>query len=151
MSPANQESVCYMKPLSATVEVEVPFHDVDVMHVVWHGHYIKYFEVARCALLRLFNYDYPEMRSSGYAWPVVSCQLKYIRPARFGQLLLVTATLMEFENRLKISYEVTDKLSGERLTKGVSTQVAVDVLSGELQLVSPPVVHQELSRLWGCA
>ncbi|MEY4447152.1 MAG: hypothetical protein RLZZ433_167, partial [Pseudomonadota bacterium] len=46
---------------------------------------------------------------------------------------------------------VTDKLSGERLTKGVSTQVAVDVLSGELQLVSPPVVHQELSRLWGCA
>jgi len=140
-----------MKPLSATVEVEVPFHDVDVMHVVWHGHYIKYFEVARCALLRLFNYDYPEMRSSGYAWPVVACQLKYIRPARFGQLLLVTATLMEFENRLKISYEVTDKLSGERLTKGVSTQVAVDVLSGELQLVSPPVVYQELSRLWGCA
>ncbi|MEY4448706.1 MAG: hypothetical protein RLZZ433_1721, partial [Pseudomonadota bacterium] len=133
-----------MKPLSATVEVEVPFHDVDVMHVVWHGHYIKYFEVARCALLRLFNYDYPEMRSSGYAWPVVACQLKYIRPARFGQLLLVTATLMEFENRLKISYQVTDKLSGERLTKGVSTQVAVDVLSGELQLVSPPVVHQEL-------
>ncbi len=140
-----------MKPLSATVEVEVPFHDVDVMHVVWHGHYIKYFEVARCALLRLFNYDYPEMRSSGYAWPVVACQLKYIRPARFGQLLLVTATLMEFENRLKISYQVTDKLSGERLTKGVSTQVAVDVLSGELQLVSPTVVHQELSRLWGCA
>lgn len=138
-----------MKSLRATVEVEVPFHDVDVMHVVWHGHYIKYFEVARCALLRLFNYDYPEMKASGYAWPVVSCQLKYIRPARFGQLLCVTATLVEYENRLKISYEVKDKLCGERLTKGESIQVAVDATSGELQLLSPPVVHEELSRLWG--
>lgn len=138
-----------MKLLRATVEVEVPFHDVDVMHVVWHGHYIKYFEVARCALLRLFNYDYPEMKASGYAWPVVSCQLKYIRPARFGQLLCVTATLVEYENRLRISYEVKDKLCGERLTKGESIQVAVDATSGELQLLSPPVVHEELSRLWG--
>lgn len=138
-----------MKSLSATVEVEVPFHDVDVMHVVWHGHYIKYFEVARCALLRLFNYDYPEMKASGYAWPVVSCQLKYIRPARFGQWLCVTATLVEFENRLRISYEVKDKLCGERLTKGESIQVAVDVVTGELQLVSPSVVRQELSRRWG--
>lgn len=138
-----------MKSLRATVEVEVPFHDVDVMHVVWHGHYIKYFEVARCALLRLFNYDYPEMKASGYAWPVVSCQLKYIRPARFGQLLCVTATLVEYENRLRISYEVKDKLCGERLTKGESIQVAVDATSGELQLLSPPVVHEELSRLWG--
>ena len=31
--------------------IEVPFHDVDVMRVAWHGHYVKYFEIARCALL----------------------------------------------------------------------------------------------------
>ena len=41
--------------LQASVELEVPFHDVDVMHVAWHGHYVKYFELARCALLRRFG------------------------------------------------------------------------------------------------
>ena len=42
----------------ADVIIEVPFHDVDTMHVVWHGHYLKYFEVARCKLLDQFNYNY---------------------------------------------------------------------------------------------
>lgn len=138
-----------MKQLSATVEIEVPFHDVDVMEVVWHGHYVKYFEVARCALLRLFNYDYPQMRASGYAWPVVECQLKYVRSARFGQKIVVKATLMEFENRLRISYEIRDKASAERLTKGLTTQVAVDVATGELQLVSPPVLEEQIKQAWG--
>ncbi|TXG93236.1 MAG: acyl-CoA thioesterase [Rhodocyclaceae bacterium] len=137
-----------MKQLSATVEVEVPFHDVDVMEVVWHGHYVKYFEVARCALLRMFDYDYPQMKESGYAWPIVECQLKYVRPARFGQVVKVKATLAEFENRLRINYEVRDKSSGERLTKGLTTQVAVDVATGELQLVSPPIVEEKLQLTW---
>lgn len=137
-----------MNQLSATVEVEVPFHDVDVMEVVWHGHYVKYLEIARCALLRLFDYDYPQMKESGYAWPIVECQLKYVRPAKFGQVVKVKATLVEFENRLRISYEVRDKVSGERLTKGLTTQVAVDVATRELQLVSPPIVEKKLKLVW---
>jgi acyl-CoA thioester hydrolase len=139
------------QPLSATVDIEVPFHDVDVMAVVWHGHYIKYLEIARCALLRMFNYDYPQMRASGYAWPIVECQLKYVRPARFGQWIQVRATLVEHENRIRIAYEVRDRDSGERLTKGLTTQVAVDMASGELQLVAPPIVLQELERAWARA
>ena len=34
------------------VELEVPFHDVDMLQLVWHGHYYKYFELARTQLLR---------------------------------------------------------------------------------------------------
>ena len=37
--------------LHTDTEILVPFFDVDTMNVVWHGHYIKYLEVARCALL----------------------------------------------------------------------------------------------------
>ena len=36
--------------VSAEVEIEIPFHDVDSMKIVWHGNYAKYFEIARCAL-----------------------------------------------------------------------------------------------------
>ena len=44
--------------MHADVIIEVPFHDVDTMNVVWHGHYLKYFEIARCKLLDQFHYNY---------------------------------------------------------------------------------------------
>jgi acyl-CoA thioester hydrolase len=135
-----------MFKLSATVEIEVPFHDVDAMNVAWHGQYLKYFEIARCALLRRFNYDYPQMLASGYLWPIVECHLKYVRPALYRQRLTVEATLLEYENRLKIGYLIRDASSGERLTKGYSVMVAVDAATNELQFVSPPIVITNLER-----
>jgi len=132
----------------ATVGIEVPFHDVDVMSVCWHGHYVKYFEVARCALLRQFDYDYAEMRASGYVWPVVECYLKYVGPAVYGQQLEVRAELLEYQNRLKVGYTIFDRKTGARLTKGYTVQVAVDAQTHELQLVSPPALIEKLERLW---
>ena len=117
------------------------------MNVAWHGHYVKYFELARCALLRRFDYDYPQMQASGYMWPVVECQLKYVRPALYGQHLCVEATLLEYENRIRIGYVIRDLASGERLTKGSTTQVAVDATTRELQFVSPPIVFANLERV----
>jgi acyl-CoA thioester hydrolase len=137
-----------MPELAAQVEVEVPFHEVDPLGVAWHGHYLKYFEVARCALLRSFDYDYPRMRESGYVWPIVECRLKYVRPARYGQRLSVTATLREWENRMRIEYLVRDAGTGERLTRGSTTQVAVELASGELQFVSPRALTERLERAW---
>jgi acyl-CoA thioester hydrolase len=123
--------------LTVTTSVEVPFHDVDAMNVCWHGHYLKYFESGRAALLREIDYDYPAMQASGYLWPVVEAHLKYVRSATYGQRLEVRATLLEFENRLKIGYEIVDRESGERLTKGYTVQLAVDALTHELQFACP--------------
>lgn len=136
-----------MKPeLRASVEVEVPFHDVDAMNVAWHGHYVKYFEIARCALLRRFDYDYPQMEASGYLWPIVECHLKYVKPALYGQKLTVEADLLEYENRLKIGYTIRDTISGARLTKGYTVQVAVEAITHELQFVSPTIVFENVER-----
>lgn len=132
--------------LSASIDVEIPFHDVDTMDVAWHGHYVKYFELARCALLRRFDYDYPQMKASGYLWPVVECHLKYVRPALYGQRVQVEASLAEYENRIKIRYEIRDAASGTTLTKGHTVQLAVDAATRELQFVSPPIVFANLER-----
>ena len=123
--------------LSETVQIKVPFHDVDMMEVAWHGHYTKYFEVARCALLDSLQFNYPEMKASGYVWPIVDLRVKYIRPARFGQTIAVTCSLVEYENRCVLSYHITDTQTGEKLTQGKTVQVAVDTTNGELQLASP--------------
>ena len=136
-----------MTKLTAVVEVEVAFYDMDAMHIVWHGNYLKYFELARCELLKKFNYNYLEMKESGYVWPVVECQLKYMHPAVFGQKLRIEATLVEYENRLKIAYQVVDCISGKRLTKGYTIQVAVETQTQELQFVSPGVVFENLKKI----
>lgn len=128
----------------AEVTIDIPFHDCDMMEVAWHGHYAKYFEIARCALLDQFHYNYPQMRDSGYAWPIIELQIRYARPLAFNQQVRVRAALKEYEHRLKIAYEVRDAVTGERLTRGHSVQVAVDMASGEMCFVSPPVL---LARL----
>ncbi|UVJ44414.1 acyl-CoA thioesterase [Pseudomonas sp. LS1212] len=120
-------------------EIVVPFFDIDPMNVVWHGHYVKYLEIGRCALLDKLEHNYLQMQASGYAWPVIDLQLRYLRGATFGQRLVVRASLVEWENRLKISYLISDAATGERMTRASSVQVAVDLASREMQLASPQV------------
>ncbi|MET1081225.1 MAG: acyl-CoA thioesterase [Pseudomonas sp.] len=120
-------------------EIVVPFFDVDMLEIVWHGHYVKYLEVARCALLDKLQHNYLQMRASGYAWPVIDLQLRYIRGATFGQRIIVRADLVEWENRLKINYLISDAVTGERMTRGSSVQVAVEIATREMQLASPRV------------
>lgn len=128
----------------AEIELTPAFHDLDPMEVVWHGHYLKYLELARCALLQRYDYDYPQMRDSGYLWPIVDMRTKYVRSARFGQRLKVRAQIVEWENRLKIDYLVSDAATGEAVTRAHSIQVAVDMKTGEMCFVSPPVLLQRL-------
>lgn len=130
--------------VTCEIDIEVPFHDVDMMEVVWHGHYVKYLEVARCALLDRFDYNYMQMRASGYAWPIIDMQLRYIRGARFGQTIRVRASLVEWENRLKINYLISDAQTGERLTRAYTIQVAVNIETREMCLASPRILLEKL-------
>ena len=130
--------------LSAEVDVTVPFHDVDMMAVAWHGHYLRYIELARCALLDRIDYNCPQMEASGYLWPVIDVRMKYIAPLRFGQTVRVRATLVEYQHRLKIDYLLYDPQSGKRTSKGYTVQVAVSKQSGEMCLASPQVLLDKL-------
>jgi acyl-CoA thioester hydrolase len=130
--------------LEAEVEIRIPFHDVDLMGVAWHGHYSKYFEVARCSLFDQIDYNYAQMKNSGYAWPVIDMRIRYPKPAVFNQDVIVRARIVEWENRLKIDYLIRDKSSKARITRGYTVQVAVDMASEEMCMESPPVLLQKL-------
>ncbi|WP_288902748.1 acyl-CoA thioesterase [uncultured Sneathiella sp.] len=133
--------------ISADIILKCQFYDLDPMGIVWHGNYARYFEQARCALLDKLDYNYVQMSESGFAWPIVEMRIKYIRPIRFGQEVRVAADLAEYENRLKINYEITDLLTGERLTRGFTIQVAIDKNSEEMLFQSPPILYQKVDAL----
>lgn len=132
-------------PVTVAVDLTVPFYDVDSMDIVWHGHYVKYFEDARCRLLDALDYNYLAMRDSGYGFPVVDIRLKYVRPARFNRRIRVEATLQEWDVRLKIGYIIKDIETGEVLTRGYSVQVAIEAASGEMCFALPPIFQEKLA------
>jgi len=130
--------------IRAEVEIKVPFFDIDILGIAWHGHYCKYLEIARCAMLDSIDYGYMTMRETGYVWPIVDLQLRYVRPAKFEQRLRVSAELVEWEYRMKIKYRITDAETGEVLAKGHTVQAAVDSASGEMSFASPPIFLEKL-------
>ncbi len=124
--------------ISAEIEVEVQFSEVDVMQVVWHGHYLRYLEAARWALMNQIGYGLEAMCASGCAWPIVDVHMRHLLPARFGQRLRVRASLIEWADRLRLNYLITDAASSQRILRASTVQVAVDVVSGEMVYGTPP-------------
>ena len=115
----------------------VEFYDVDTMRVVWHGNYVKYMEKGRCSLLDSVNFGYLEMEKEGTAFPVVDMKLKYIKSLRFGDTAKVVSYLTEYENCIKIKYEIYNAKTGELCTKAESTQMAMSIETSESSIVCP--------------
>ena len=123
--------------LAAQIEFDVAFHDVDMVGIVWHGHYLRYFENARWALMDRLDYGLQNMIASGYAWPIVELRAKYIHAASFGDSLIARACLVEYERRLAINYLISRASDGKRVARAQSIQVAVHAASGVLQFDCP--------------
>jgi len=125
------------------VELEVPFHDVDLLNVVWHGHYSKYLELARTALLRARRLDAADVQALGYRFFVAEWALRHVRGLRYGDRVRVSAWLTEVENRLRIAYEVHD-LSAGLLAAQAFTVLVTTRADGELCLETPAPVLDRL-------
>ncbi|BDU75682.1 acyl-CoA thioesterase [Mesoterricola sediminis] len=135
-----------MKPfLQGEIELEAPFHDVDMMGFVWHGHYVKYLELARTAMMREAGLDWAQMQDWGVIWPVVTCSMKYVRPLRYGQRFRVACRLLEYEDRIRIDYRITDAGTGETLHKAETVQLAVEAATGQLRFGCPDALREALA------
>ncbi len=133
--------------LEASIVVKPSFYDLDPMQIVWHGNYARFMEDARCALLDLIGFGYTEMRKSGFMWPIVDIRIKYVRPIHLQQEVRVVATLLEYENRIRIAYRFVDVVSDETLTKAQTTQIAVTLDTNEMMFESPTILVEKVQRL----
>ncbi len=125
------------------VELEIPFHDVDVLEVAWHGHYPKYLELARTALVRSRRLDNPEMRSLGFRFFVAEYFLRHVAPLRYGDRVRVMAWPVEIQNRLRIAYQIQNLTLGKIAAQGWTVLVTTDA-AGELCLETPSPILDRL-------
>ena len=135
-----------LSSISAEISCEVAFADVDLAQVVWHGHYLRYLENARRALMRAIDFDLQEMIDSGFLWPIIDLQVKYVRVARFGDRLVARASLVEWERRLAVNYLITDATDGARVVRARTVQVAVQPPRNELLFDMPPCLTSRVAN-----
>ncbi len=131
--------------VSESIVTCAQFYDLDPMNIVWHGNYPRFFELARTALLKRIGYGYKEMVASGYAWPVIDMHIRYYRPLTLAMPIEVTAGITEWENRLKIQYELRDVETKKKTTTGYTLQVAVEIKSEKRSWETPPVLRERLA------
>lgn len=117
------------------LELEVPFADIDAQRIVWHGNYLRYFELARTKLLR--DCGLLALLEKGEWELVVSdSHCRHYRALRFGDRCRVKAWFMDIEHRLNVRYLIENS-RGEKVARGHTHLVTLDE-KGALQLVTPP-------------
>ncbi|MDW6001853.1 acyl-CoA thioesterase [Vibrio mangrovi] len=132
--------------LEVDVEVTTSFQDADPMGVIYHGNYFRYFEEARRVLLDEIEYGYLAMTASGYQWPVIEAKVKYVKALPFNHAIRIHARMTEWENRLRIDYTIFDTVTGKRMCKAHTTQVAVSMATQEMCLASPKVFTEKVEQ-----
>jgi acyl-CoA thioester hydrolase len=136
-----------MSDRAFSVAFEVRFPEVDSYGVVWHGHYVQYFEVARNALCAAFGLTPADALAHGYKVPITRVSMDLKRPARLDDRLVVSARLAPPETaKLVMSYEIRRESSGELLAFGTTEQVLLDP-SGQLLLTFPAPVRTLVARV----
>lgn len=130
---------------SASAIITVPFHDVDVMTVAWHGHYAKYCELARTALAQRLGIDWPTLKNLGYVMPIVHFSCDYRLPLEYGTEYEVMATVEDpFLPAFEIAYEIRRTTTGRVHAWAKSKQVYVNIESKEISFVIPKPVEEIL-------
>ena len=121
-----------------SISLPISLHDCDAMGIVWHGNYLKFFEIAREGLFSEHNLDYHQLEDTGYIYPVIEEQIRYRKAVSVHtKSIRVRAYLLELYNRIKLGYEVFDDHE-ELCSFGYTVQVAVTPKTFELCLITPP-------------
>jgi acyl-CoA thioester hydrolase len=130
-------------------EIRVRFNEADPLGVVWHGHYLRYFEDGREAFGMKYGISYLDFYRQGLAVPIVSVQCDYKKPLRYGQSVIVETRFEPLPAaKLQFHYAVFEATTNQRVATGSTTQVFVDVKTFELQLTLPPF-YEAWRKQWG--
>lgn len=129
--------------LSSKTEVLVRFNEADPLGIVWHGHYIRYFEDGREAFGNMHELGYLEVYKLGYVIPVVSVQCDYKRSLRYGDRVIVETKFIPTEAaKLKFTYRLFNAATNELVATGSSVQVFLSKEDSVLQLSNPPFFEE---------
>lgn len=108
------------------INLTIPFHDLDPMHIVWHGNYLKYFDMARFGLFAGAGIDlYRYSVEKNCLFPLIRTETKHIAPLRYGDAIVCRASVREAAIKIVLDFEIRRPADGVLCARGRGEQVAV--------------------------
>ncbi len=125
------------KSLTHRTEMNVRFNEADPLGIVWHGHYLRYFEDGREDFGKTYGLSYLDFYRQGIAVPVISVECQYKKPLRYGDQMIIETTCVELISaKLQFEYKIFDAANNSLVAYGSTLQVFVDAKTFELQLTN---------------
>jgi acyl-CoA thioester hydrolase len=136
------------KTLTHSLEIEVKFSEADPLGIVWHGHYIRYFEDGREAFGKAYGLRYLDLYRENIVIPIVHIDCDYKKILRYSNRVRLETTYHDTPAaKLLFQYTMYDINSHEVIATGSSVQVFTNRETLELMLTIPPFM-EEWKRKW---
>ena len=87
-----------MKSISTSIQIDIRFNEIDLYEVVWNGHYLGYFEMARQKLLDEYQLDYTTLLQMGFLIPLSHVDVDFKKAIRYS------------DNRIEVCVTLRDSL-----------------------------------------
>ena len=125
----------------------VRYGETDPMKYVYYGNYAEYLEVARVELFRSIGISYNEIEKKGLWLPVSEYHIKYIKPAKYDDLLQIHTKIIK-KPTVKIEFEYT--IFNEQNEKLTEASTTLFFLNAETQKISrcPEFLLELIDKHW---
>lgn len=130
--------------LKNTIEVPVRFNEVDSLRIVWHGHYVKYFEDGREAFGKQYGFSYLDIyNTAGLAAPIIDLQTQFKRPLEYGDSAIIETTFVNTQAaKIIFEFKIFSANHKHLVCEGKTIQVFMSPATKELHLINPPFFEE---------
>ncbi len=139
MNPPQWNKTMQHNTLKSETTHDIQFYDCDPLGIVWHGNYVKYFEVGREAFCKKFDLDFLRIfHTNGFSTPLVNMDFSFKRPLTYKDVAVIEAVFKKCETaKIIFDYRIKKQSTGELICTGSTTQVFVGKDNGVLALTPP--------------
>ena len=124
--------------LSEKIEVKVRFNESDPLGIVWHGHYLRYFEDGREAFGEKHGLRYLDIYKQGYVVPIVKIYCDYKKSLQYGDTAIVETIFIDNPAaKINFQYKIYVPKTLQIVAEGSSVQVFLKKDNMQLQLTTP--------------
>ena len=127
-----------------TTQIRVRYAETDQMGYLYYGNYAMYYEVGRAEAIRALGLSYREMEDNyGVMMPVVSLNMRFVRPANYDELLTVQTVLRKLPDRF-IHFDMEIRNEAGKLINGGKVRLCFVEKDSRKSITAPQCLLEKL-------
>jgi acyl-CoA thioester hydrolase len=131
--------------LEDEIEILVRYSETDQMSFVYHGNYVKYFEIGRITWLKKLGISYKQMEKDGVKLPVIELKINFKQPASFDDKLILTTRLKSIPSYM-IEFDFEIKRDDQIITIGYTKLVFLNTKTNK-PMRCPESILKEIAKV----